>query len=63
MINRDIAATSNSVYKTLHILGENIRLARKRRRLTQKSIAERAGLSRFTVQGIEKGNCGVAMGN
>lgn len=36
-------------------LGERIAVARKRRRLTQKDVARRAGLSTFTVIRIEKG--------
>ena len=47
--------------KTLRFLGENIRLARKRRRLTELQVAERAGIARSTLQLIEKGESGVAM--
>ena len=44
-------------------LGENIKLARLRRKLTAGQVAERAGISRRTLVSIEKGSPGVAMGN
>ena len=47
--------------KTLRTLGENIRLARKRRRLSEMQVAERAGIARSTLQLIEQGEAGVAM--
>jgi len=47
--------------KTLQILGENIKLARKRRRLTAIQVAERAGIARSTLQLIEQGVAGVSM--
>ena len=43
-------------------LGENIRLARLRRRLSSQQLAERAGISRSTMINIEKGHPGVSMG-
>jgi len=47
--------------KILMTLGENIRLARKRRKLTEKQVAERADIARSTLQLIEKGEAGVSM--
>jgi transcriptional regulator with XRE-family HTH domain len=47
--------------KILKTLGENIKLARKRRRLTLVQVAERAGISRSTLWIIEKGDPGVAL--
>ncbi|AXY78591.1 XRE family transcriptional regulator [Paraflavitalea soli] len=44
-------------------VGENIKLARKRRSLTATQVAERAGIDRSTLYQIEKGNPGVAMGS
>ena len=44
-------------------LGENIKLARLRRKLTTVQMAERSGLSRSTVFQIEKGSPTVAMGS
>ena len=46
----------------LEKLGENIKLARKRRKLTTLQVAERANISRSTLYLIESGNPGVAMG-
>ena len=46
----------------LERLGENIKLARKRRKLTTLQVAERANISRSTLYLIESGNPGVAMG-
>ena len=49
--------------KIMTTLGENIKLARLRRKLTAGQVAERAGISRRTLVSIEKGSPGVAMGN
>lgn len=46
----------------LEKLGENIKLARKRRKLTTIQVAERANISRSTLYLIESGNPGVALG-
>ena len=46
----------------LEKMGENIKVARKRRKLTTTQVAERAGISRSTLYLIESGNSGVAMG-
>ena len=48
--------------KILEQLGENIRLARKRRKLTTIQISERASINRTTLYQIEKGNPKVSMG-
>lgn len=48
--------------KILEQLGENIKLARKRRKLTTIQAAERAGIDRTTLYQIEKGNPSVSMG-
>jgi len=48
--------------KILEQMGENIKLARKRRRLTTIQVAERAGINRSTLYHIEKGNPSVALG-
>ena len=49
--------------KILATLGENITLARKRRKYTQALIAERTGLSRVTIRKIEKGDPTVSIGH
>lgn len=46
----------------LETMGENIKLARKRRKLTAIQVAERAGIARSTLYLIEKGDPSVAMG-
>lgn len=43
-------------------MGENIKLARKRRKQTVVQIAERADIVRTTLYQIEKGNPSVAIG-
>jgi transcriptional regulator with XRE-family HTH domain len=43
-------------------LGENIKLARLRRKLNTTQVAERAGVSRSNLWKIEKGTPTVAMG-
>jgi transcriptional regulator with XRE-family HTH domain len=48
--------------KILQILGENIKLARKRRSLTTIQVSERAGIDRTTLYLIEKGTPSVSMG-
>ena len=48
--------------KVLNDLGENIKLARLRRKLSTTQISERAGISRATLWQSEKGTPTVAMG-
>ena len=43
-------------------MGENIKLARKRRKLTTIQVAERANIDRSTLYRIEKGDPRVSMG-
>jgi len=43
-------------------LGENIKLARKRRKLTAIQLAERAAIERVTLRKIERGDPSVSMG-
>ena len=43
-------------------IGENIKLARKRRKLTTEQVSERAGIHRATLHRIEKGDPSVAIG-
>jgi transcriptional regulator with XRE-family HTH domain len=45
----------------LETVGENIRLARLRRKLTAQQVAERAGITRTTLWQVEKGAGGVSM--
>jgi transcriptional regulator with XRE-family HTH domain len=48
--------------RILRELGENIKLARLRRKLTTIQVSERAGISRSTLNSVEKGQPGVALG-
>lgn len=48
--------------KILEQLGENIKLACKRRNLTTIQVSERAGIDRTTLYHIEKGNPSVSIG-
>lgn len=48
--------------KILAVFGENIKLARLRRKLTAEQVAERAGISRRTLVSVENGLPSVAMG-
>lgn len=52
-----------SVQKILVELGENIKLARLRRKLSAEQVAERADVSRKTLYSMEQGSAGVAIGN
>ncbi|MEX2427831.1 MAG: helix-turn-helix domain-containing protein [Bacteroidales bacterium] len=49
--------------RILATLGENIRYARLRRRLSAVQVAERANISRKTLYEIEKGSEAVGMGS
>jgi len=48
--------------KALSTLGENIKLARLRRKYSTQQVAERANISRPTLLSIEKGNPNVSIG-
>jgi transcriptional regulator with XRE-family HTH domain len=48
--------------KTITILGENIKLARLRRKYSTQQVAERANISRPTLLSVEKGNPNVSIG-
>lgn len=60
-------STKKAVVFPVHLqlleqMGEQIRLARKRRKLTTTQVAERAALNRSTLVEVEKGNPSVSMG-
>ena len=50
------------VRRALRKLGEDIRNARRRRRIPVAIMAERASISRMTLNKIEKGEPGVSVG-
>ena len=51
-----------AVNRNLIAMGEQIKLARMRRKYSMNLIAERAGISRATLWKVEKGDAGVAIG-
>ncbi|HXR75391.1 MAG TPA: hypothetical protein VN737_05415 [Bryobacteraceae bacterium] len=51
------------VVRALRKLGHDIRDARRRRRIPMAILAERASISRMTLNKIEKGDAGVYIGN
>lgn len=51
-----------SLQRFLAELGENIHLARLRRRFSASIVAERAGISRNTLRAIERGDPSVTFG-
>ncbi len=53
---------SHLTEQALLLLGKRIRLARKRRRMSEQDLASRIGVARSTMQLIEKGTPSVAVG-
>jgi len=51
------------VKRILSEFGENIKLARLRRKLSLVQVAERANMSRTTLSGIEKGSESISIGS
>lgn len=49
--------------RLLSALGERLRLARKRRQLSNEVVAQRAGISRTTVYKVEAGDPGATLGS
>lgn len=54
--------TFPSMLRQLAALGERLRLARLRRKLTAELFAERMGISRETLRRLERGDPTIAMG-
>lgn len=52
-----------ALQRLLAEIGENMRLARLRRKYSAAIVAERAGITRNTLRSIEKGDPSVAFGN
>ena len=62
-----MALTAKHVYgrytrEAVALLGKQIALARRRRRMTAQSLAERVGISRGTLQRLENGDVKVEIG-
>jgi transcriptional regulator with XRE-family HTH domain len=62
IMSRTTTIQMPSVRRLLQALGENIRLARLRRKLSAQLVAERAGMSRTTLRAVENGEAGVTIG-
>ena len=61
-MGRTTTVTLPPLQRRMAALGENLHLARLRRRLTAAQVAERAGISRPTLTSIERGDPGVSFG-
>lgn len=48
--------------KLLEVFGENLKLARKRRKLTMEQVAERAAIDRGTLRKVERGDPSISFG-
>lgn len=53
---------SRTTREALDLLGQQIRLARKQRKMTEADLAARIGIARSTLQSIEKGQPKVEIG-
>ena len=61
-MNKRGVTVSPKTVQILEQMGEQIKLARLRRRLSVELVAERAGISRATLWNVEKGSPSVAIG-
>ena len=61
-MNRRNVVIMPETQKRLSLMGEQIKYARLRRKLSVELVAERAGISRTTLWNIEKGASSVAIG-
>ena len=61
-MNKRGVAVSPKTAEIIEQMGEQIKLARLRRRLSAELVAERAGISRATLWNVEKGSPSVAIG-
>lgn len=61
-MSKRIAPLLPPLERRLARLGDRIRAARLRRRLSAKLVAERAGMSVMTLRAVEHGGMGVTIG-
>jgi transcriptional regulator with XRE-family HTH domain len=61
-VPRKVAALLPSTDELLRQLGDRLRLARLRRRLSAKQVAARAGMAPMTLRSLERGGAGVTIG-
>ena len=52
-----------SLTRVLEQFGENLKLARLRRRYAAETVAQRAGMARATLYRVERGDPSVSLGN
>jgi DNA-binding XRE family transcriptional regulator len=57
-----VAHTPYEVVQSAARIGENIRIARIRRRMSQEELAQACNITRRTLYSIEKGSTGIALG-
>jgi transcriptional regulator with XRE-family HTH domain len=62
-MTREKAVLLPALQRLLTSLGENMRLARLRRRFSATMVAERAGITRTTLRAIERGDPSVMIGS
>jgi transcriptional regulator with XRE-family HTH domain len=62
MGRRSALPLPNPVLRAIRTLGSDLHDARRRRRIPTALMAERAGISRTTLNKVEKGDPGVSMG-
>lgn len=60
--SRAMAGLPAAVTRALRKLGQDLSVARRRRRLTMALVAERAFISRATLARVERGDPGVSLG-
>lgn len=61
-MGRSHIVTTPAIERIFAQIGENIRLARLRRKFSAAIVAERAGISRTTLHSIECGDSNVSIG-
>jgi len=61
-VNRKKTVILPKTQEMLSTMGEQIKMARLRRKLSVNLVSERAGISRATLWSVEKGSPSVAMG-
>ena len=56
MPSKTVRAYSLYCRQAILLLGKHVQLARKERKISERDLADRAGISRATLQKIEKGD-------
>jgi transcriptional regulator with XRE-family HTH domain len=62
MKTKKVRAYSRMTKEAARLLGLEIQLARKQRKMSESELADRAGISRKTLQKMEKGDLSIAIG-